>query len=161
MTCRELQEKLFIADSGAPWAPESTVAEHLARCPGCRKLQADLEASLGIWRRTLATTPAPDAEREWQALRRRIRADGARESESSFGARLAWLTLPAAALAAAFALFVAAPPDATRPAPGEPALVASAESVEAPGDPASTMVFVDDRSGWLIVWANDAAPRRG
>jgi hypothetical protein len=39
--------------------------------------------------------------------------------------------------------------------------MASAESVEAPGDPASTMVFVDEKSGWLIVWASDTAPRRG
>jgi hypothetical protein len=53
-------------------------------------------------------------------------------------------------------LYVASPtaPIATTPA-GKPH-VARADAVVAPGNNASTMVFVDDKSGWLIVWASDA-----
>jgi hypothetical protein len=36
-----------------------------------------------------------------------------------------------------------------------------ADFVEAPGRNASTMVIVDDKSGWLIVWASDASPKEG
>jgi hypothetical protein len=41
------------------------------------------------------------------------------------------------------------------------AVAARADAVEAPGGNASTMVFVDDRSGWLIVWASDSGGRSG
>jgi hypothetical protein len=30
-----------------------------------------------------------------------------------------------------------------------------ADSIEVPGSNASTMVYVDDKSGWLFVWASD------
>jgi hypothetical protein len=33
--------------------------------------------------------------------------------------------------------------------------------VQVSGRDASTTVYVDDKSGWLIVWASDSAPKRG
>jgi hypothetical protein len=63
------------------------------------------------------------------------------------------------------------PPPASAPAfvppplstPYDPSIIAGADYVEA-GDPnASTMVYVDKESGWLVVWATDMdiAPARG
>jgi hypothetical protein len=74
-----------------------------------------------------------------------------------------WLTLPlGGAAAAAIAVFVSLPPEKPQPPVAvSPTPTARAEFVEAPGNNASTMVFVDDKSGWLIVWASDAVPKQG
>jgi hypothetical protein len=70
------------------------------------------------------------------------------------------VTWPLAAAAAAAVLFVSLPrPGSRTVAFSEPTV--RADFVEAPGRNASTMVIVDDKSGWLIVWASDAAPREG
>jgi hypothetical protein len=74
----------------------------------------------------------------------------------------AWTGLPLAA-AAALALVFWAPDDAPT-ATGEDATFAEAapayaEFVEASDNAASTVVYVDQESGWLIVWAS--APTRG
>jgi hypothetical protein len=68
-----------------------------------------------------------------------------------------WFALPIGAVAAAAIAFYVAPttPKAVSPTPTK-THVARADSVEAPGNNASTMVFVDDKSGWLIVWASDS-----
>ncbi len=162
MTCREAQDRLFTTGSVAPGATEPAVAAHLGQCAGCRKLQTELAAALGSWRSTVASTPVPEAEREWLAVRRRLRGDEGRAGASSRPTTFARWALPVGALAAAaVALFVAAPPVTPSATPPQDIAMASAESVEAPGDPASTMVFVDEKSGWLIVWASDTAPRRG
>lgn len=58
------------------------------------------------------------------------------------------------------------PPASVRPplsTPYDPSIIAGADYVES-GDPnASTMVYVDKESGWLVVWATDmdVAPARG
>ena len=161
MTCREAQDRLFSADSGAPPAHGSQQAAHQVGCPRCRSLEAELESALGSWRRTTAATPTPDAEHAWQVLRRRLRENQGHGDASARRGTLAWLTLPIGAVAAAVALFMAAPADTTRGGSAQDVTVASAEAVDAPGEQASTMVFVDEKSGWLIVWASDAAPRRG
>ena len=41
------------------------------------------------------------------------------------------------------------------------ARVARADFVEAPGAKASTMVYVDDKSGWLFVVASDETRQSG
>ena len=47
--------------------------------------------------------------------------------------------------------------------PYDPSIIAGADYVEAGNPNASTMVYVDKESGWLVVWATDldAAPARG
>jgi len=73
-----------------------------------------------------------------------------------------WRALPvAAATAIAAVIFLPrSAPDQPPPGTDGPAF-ARANSVEVPGAPASTMVFVDEKSGWLIVWATDADGRSG
>jgi anti-sigma factor RsiW len=159
MNCREAQNNLFTDRDGA-LAPEQRAAleGHLAECAGCRRVKDDLAAALSSWRDANARTVTPDPEREWHALRRTIRG-----GEPSAGARtparrlLPWLALPLAGAAAlALALFTGEPSsDNSSGARRAEQQIARADSVEVSGN-ASTMVYVDDKSGWLIVWAADA-----
>ncbi len=153
MNCREAQDQILSGREPSPGdSSTGALAQHLATCAGCRRMQADLTAALASWRREAAVVRVPDAEREWHAVRRRIR-QGATESPRWSRSLLAWIAVPLGAAAAlAFAFFV-------EPAPTFAAeQIAHVDAVEAPGNNASTMVFVDDQSGWLIVWASDASP---
>ena len=166
MNCRESQSQLYAGGSGTPDDPaRADLAPHLEGCAACRRVRDDLAATLSTWRTETAQLAVPEAEREWHNIRRRIHGGDAATIAGSGRRRswLAWLTLPlGAAAAAAIAVFVSLPPERPQPVTvAVPALTARADFVEAPGHNASTMVFVDDQSGWLIVWASDAVPQQG
>jgi predicted anti-sigma-YlaC factor YlaD len=160
MNCREVQSELFAETEGTPANPRRAAVEaHVAHCAACRRVRDDLTAALAAWRSDVAQIEVPDAEREWHAVRRRIRGGDARPSRSRWDLG-AWIGLPLATAAAVALVMVS-------PAPRETGLdipvgeVARAENIEAPGNNAATMVFVDDKSGWLIVWASDATTQTG
>ncbi|MBL9190339.1 MAG: zf-HC2 domain-containing protein [Opitutaceae bacterium] len=157
MNCREVQSELFADTEGTPANPRrAEVSAHVAHCAACQKVRDDLSAALAAWRSDVAQVRVPDAELEWHAVRRRIRGGGVPASSRSWQKWTAWLGLPLAAAAAAALVFVSRPTQV-----GVPVLPVGefvhAENIEAPGNNASTMVFVDDKSGWLIVWASDTA----
>jgi len=156
MNCREAQDQILTASDGLrAEGSRADLASHLAGCAGCRRIQNDLEAALSTWRTEVATVAVPDAEREWHAVRRRIRGagDAAQSAPRSRRSLYTWIALPlGAAAAAALALLISPSPRF------DPEPIAHVDSVEAPGNNASTLVFVDDQSGWLIVWASDATP---
>jgi anti-sigma factor RsiW len=156
MNCREAQNRILTESDGAlDPTSRAALAGHLADCAGCRRVRDDLTAAVSAWRTEVANVTVPDAEREWHAVRRQIRggATGADRPTRSRRSLFAWIALPlGAAAAAGLALFVSPSPQFN------PAPIAHVDSVEAPGNNASTMVFVDDKSGWLIVWASDATP---
>ena len=133
---------------------------HLAGCDACRRIRLDLAAALESWRAGTAQVAAPSVEQEWLAVRRRLRGATQPGDETARRTRhttFAWFALPLAVAAAmAFALFFPrSAGDGSAAAAHSPA-IARADSIEVPGGRASTMVFVDDKSGWLIVWASDA-----
>lgn len=162
MNCHEAQKHLFADDSRAPATAErSALVSHLATCAECRQVQARLVSALDSWRADDARVRVPDAEREWHAVRRKIRG-GAEAGTTSVFARprriFAWIAVPVGAAAAlAVALFVepSASQSPSKKSPAPSTQVARADSVEVPGG-ASPLVYVDDKSGWLIVWANDS-----
>ena len=161
MNCREVQSELFAETEGTPANPRRAAVEaHVARCAACRRVRDDLTTALEGWRSDISKITVPDAELEWHAVRRRIRGGGGEPSVRSRRNWTAWLGLPLAT-AAAVILVMLSPasraPNVDIPV-GE---VARAENIEAPGNNASTMVFVDDKSGWLIVWASDGATQTG
>lgn len=159
MNCREAQDRILADRAEArDAAGRAALAEHLAACASCRRVQTELADALAAWRHDAATVAVPDADREWQAVRRQIRggATGTARPGRSSRSLFAWLALPlGAAAAAALALFIS---PATRPQFFGPTPLGHVDSVETPGNNASTMVFVDEKSGWLIVWASDASP---
>jgi len=167
MNCREAQPQIFAERDGALDNLQRVALDgHLAQCGACRRIREDLTTALTAWRMEVSVVSVPDAEREWHAVRRRIR--GGAESGAARASRprrnlFAWITIPlGAAAAAALAFFVMPSTSPTTPEKTPVAVqMARADSVEARGNNASTMVFVDDKSGWLIVWASDARPKQG
>jgi predicted anti-sigma-YlaC factor YlaD len=151
MNCREAESRLFAAEGDA--SERAALDTHLAGCATCRAARDRLAAALDTWRAEARATPVPDTEREWHAVRRRIRGGAGSEAARPRRWLLPWLALPLGAAAAlAVTLFVGREEIAPRAAAPQGA---SADSIDVPGN-ASTMVYVDDKSGWLIVWASDS-----
>ena len=159
MNCRE-SLRLICAERDAPLASgtRSRLEVHLTACATCRQARSNLTAALESWRRRAASGKLPDAQHEWLAVRRKIRGGDQPETttaRSPWRVTLGWLALPLVTALLAVALFLPRPPPIETTGRLSPAM-ARADSVEVPGKGVSTMVFVDDQSGWLIVWANDA-----
>lgn len=165
MNCREAQRRLLAEeDSARDNSPGSLLSAHVDGCSACRKMRDDLAAALDYWRTEATATVVPDAELEWQQVRRLIRGGDNRRSPQrrTRSVFAPWFALPLLAGAAAVLAFFLSPgtPEIAPPTRRAPQ-TARADAVEAPGNNASTMVFVDDKNGWLFVWASDAAPKRG
>lgn len=159
MNCSEAQRHLFAAgDVALDNHQRAALDAHVAHCAACRRIGDDLAAALTTWREDNRLARVPDVEREWHAIRRRMRGAGSGDTSRSRRHVLPWLALPlgaAAAIALTFYVGQPNPSPATKSADTPAKHVARADSVEVP-DNASTMVYVDDKSGWLIVWASDA-----
>lgn len=148
MNCRDC-ERLLLADLGAASSDDAAaVAAHVQACAQCAALQARLAAAFGQWQ-TETAAQTPDAAAAWRELRPRL---AARPRRTRRLAPLLWFSVPLAA-AAALALLVHQP--AATPAAAA-RTVAHADYVEAGNPAASTVVYVDNDSGWLVVWAADA-----
>ena len=167
MNCREAQDQIFAERDSAPDQDRRAALEgHVASCADCRRIRAHLAAIFISWREETEAVTLPDAAREWHAVRRRIRGGTAAGAEVTVARRrnlISWIAVPVGAAAAlALAVYVSPPKTQTSSPRGHAATqIATAESIDVPSENASTMVFVDDKSGWLIVWANDAKPKTG
>ncbi len=163
MNCDAVQQLLSTERDQTLGADSRAAIEtHVAGCAVCRQMRAVLAESAEAWRATTAEVRMPDARLEWQRIRRRLNGDPERAARPAPGIFTLWrsATLAVAAAAVALGLFVA-PAAWFR---GPPAAVGlssvASDSVEV-GDASSAMVFVDDKSGWLVVWAADATEKAG
>lgn len=164
MNCRD-NESLILAERDGTLTNHqlADLSDHVAACPACAKLRANLAAASHAYQAGLAAVRAPDADQAWRELQGRIR-ESAKPAGTRPLAPVIWFGAPLAAAAAiAFAFFVTRP---TPPMPSDelavvppppplhdPSIIAGADYVEA-GDPdASVVVYVDKESGWLVVWA--------
>jgi predicted anti-sigma-YlaC factor YlaD len=157
MNCDAAQRLLSAERDGALAPRERAVLdEHLAQCAGCRQARAAVGGAIEHWKASVANVPMPDTERAWQDVRR-----AQRQSRPDATHAQRWLrwTLPMGAAAAlAIAVFVSRAPTPASPQRVTQLAAASAEYVEVPKN-SSSMVYVDDKSGWLVVWAvNDSKP---
>ena len=165
MNCQEAQHQIFAERDSAPDTTARAALEgHVAHCADCRKIRDDLTAALMTWRQDAAKVIVPDAEREWQAVRRRIRGGAATGGELATSRPrrniFAWLAVPLGAAAACAIAFVAMRQDSPAPERVGRTQIAQADYVEAPGNNASIVISVDDKSGWVFVVASDE-PKRG
>jgi hypothetical protein len=166
MNCREAQSQIFAeGDSVLDNTQRAALDGHLAQCGDCKRVRDNLTAALASWRTEASHVAIPDVEREWHAVRRRIRGGTETGAERTARPRrnvFAWLAVPLGA-AAAVALTLYVSPRSTSKVPPAASVdhVARANSVEVPGNNATTMVFVDEKSGWLFVLASDATPQQG
>lgn len=144
--------RLLLSEGGVPPAPgwQDEVAAHVAACPDCRRLQADLATMRETWKADTAQVAIPDELAAWEELRPLLSQPARRPKRRL--APLFWIGAPLAA-AAAFAFVIWNP---VAPTGSESALAVHADYVEAGNPAASTMVYVDKDSGWLVVWAADA-----
>lgn len=158
MNCRDA-ENLLQAERDSALAAEqrTTLESHLAGCAACRELQGALRLAGEAVRAEVAAVPVPDADAEWRKLRASLRGAEVPEQPKRRLAPIIWLSAPlAAAAAVALAFFLQSP----RPAvPSDAMALASVDYVEAGRADASTMVYQDQQSGWVVVWASDTKSR--
>jgi anti-sigma factor RsiW len=164
MNCRDNESLILAERDGALTKTQlAALSDHVATCPACRQLRTNLATALNTYKANTAAVAVPDAHAAWRDLQSRL-SQPARKRRLApviwFGASLA------AAAAVAVALFFPRPSSSPTPsvdlviAPPpqslhDPSFIAGADFVEA-GDPnASTLVYVDKESGWLVVWATD------
>lgn len=153
MTCRAAESLLFAERDGAlSESQRAGLVRHMVACAACRQLHADLSAAAENWRANTAQVAVPDAEAEWRRLRGRIGGAEVRTSPPRRVAPVVWLVTPLAAAAAIALAFLLQ----SGPAPRAED-TARAEFVEAGAADATTMVYTDRESGWLVVWAVDAS----
>lgn len=156
MDCREAQQRIFAERDGAlDNSQRAALVAHTTHCASCREMRDRLATAIDSWRTSTRGVSVPDAELEWQKIRREIRGGA---SATVRGVRLGWFALPVAAAAAIAVTFFVNPAGDGSPAPKE-RTVARAH-VEASVENASPVVFVDDKSGWVFVWAATDEPKR-
>lgn len=160
MNCRDIEPLLLAERDGVLTTKQhAELATHVAGCPACRRERLIYGDAVTFLKTDAANVAVPDADKEWRAIRARLHGESAKPAKKRPLAPVIWFSAPLAAAAAlAVAFFV------TRsPAPQAPSLtsqapateVARADFVEAGDSNASTMVYVDKDSGWLVVWATD------
>lgn len=163
MNCHAVQQLLSTERDQALGADSRAALDaHVAGCAACRQMRAVLSESAAAWRTTTAGVSVPDARWEWQRIRRRLNGNPERAARPAPGIFTMWrsVTLAAAAAAVALGLFMKPATWFRAESGGGAPTIAATDSVEV-GDASSAMVFVDDKSGWLVVWAADATEKAG
>lgn len=161
MNCRDIEPLLLAERDGVLTTKQhAELAAHVAGCPACRRARLNYGDAVTFLKTDAANVAVPDADKEWRTIRAQIQDTAAKPGKRSPLAPVIWFTAPfAAAAALAFALFVTKSPVPQAPGLTPQASVteaARADFVEAGDTNASTMVYVDKDSGWLVVWATDA-----
>ena len=163
MNCRDSESLILAERDGALTKDQlAALSDHVADCPTCHELRTRLHQALDAYKAEVAAITVPDADEAWRDLRVRLHGGKEKASRKRPLAPVIWFSVPLAVAAAIAVVFFV-----TRPVPAttsgtlaftpvyDPSTVAGADFVEA-GDPnASTMVYVDKESGWLVVWATD------
>lgn len=161
MNCRDI-EPLLLAERDGVLTPKqhAELAAHVAACPACRQARAIYGEAVTFLKTDAANVAVPDADKEWRTIRAQLHGEGAKPARRHPLAPVIWFSAPfAAAAALAFAFFVTrspVPPTTSLPPPAPATTeIARADFVEAGDANASTMVYVDKDSGWLVVWATN------
>ena len=154
MDCHHAEREIFAERDAALGATrQAAVLAHVASCPGCRRRRDDLAEAAKSWRRAAQAVATPDPGHEWHAVRRQMR-DGSASRRGQHHP-LGWLAVPLGAAAAiAVALFVIQPGAISPPSESNRP---SAVEVSA-GD--GSVVFVDEQSGWVVVWEGEVNAQR-
>ncbi len=157
MNCRDTEPLLLTERDGVLTSEQQAVLErHVATCPTCQQMRVRLAAALAAYRAGAANVAVPDADEEWRTLRAQLHGPGAKPAKKRPLAPLIWFgSSLAAAAALAFAFLSRQPPKSMEVFSPDNDIVAEAEFVEAGDINASTLVYVDKESGWLVVWATD------
>jgi hypothetical protein len=166
VNCRQAQHHICLESDGALTVDQrAALSTHLDGCDSCRRLQRALVDGLSAWQTAAQDVRVPNADFEWQKVRREIRGP----ARPTTPWRWTWVALPAAAAAViAGVYFVPAPTGHDRMS-ASPAMAAASPAIATPSpaiaptvpaatisEAASTVVYVDDRSGWTFVLGDDS-----
>lgn len=154
MNCNDA-ERLILAerDGPLPSAQENQLSAHLEGCASCRRVRLDLREGFAAWSQQTAAVAVPDAREAWNELR------SARRTPRAPAPRpvVRWLQFGVPLAAAAMLAVMLVRPTA----PVSDNAMARVQYVE-PGSPgASTLVYEDRESGWLVIWTSDVESPAG
>jgi len=150
MNCRQAERALSRhLDDELPANDVATLEEHLASCSACRDSAAEWRG-LGDAMRAEAPSEVPDPTKAWHDIRRTLRN---REPPTVQENRRPWWArpLPWAGAAATVALITLGYLRHVSPSSQFPS-GSAVEYVDTELPGASTVVYVDDETGWNIVW---------
>lgn len=143
MNCRDIEPLLLAERDGVLTSEQhAELAKHITACPACRQERLIYGEAVTFLKTDAANVAVPDVEGEWRALRSLLCGEGAKPARKPRLAPLIWFGAPLAAAAALAIAFLVSRPSAPPP-PADEA-------------PAATIAYVDNDSGWLVVWAADA-----
>lgn len=154
MNCRDSESLIASERDGELTKNQLTaLSEHVAACPACSQLRTHLRIALDTLQSDVTTVTVPDAGEAWRDLQSKLHGTKAKSPRKNPLAPIIWFSAPLAAAAAIALIFFLNP--APAPQTDAPLATARADYVEAGDVNASTMVYVDKDSGWLVVWATD------
>lgn len=163
MNCQTSQEQLLRAQDGLlPQQQQPGLDAHLSACPACREFQASLEQVAAGIKNEAASVPVPEFDETWKNIQSRLHTPEATKPISKRVAPIIWITAPLAAAAALVFAFL--PGQSTSEFPSlsvSETSITQVDYVETDDPNATTMVYVDKQSGWLVVWADDSAVTNG
>lgn len=156
MNCRDIEPLLHAERDGLLTTQQQTdLAQHVATCSVCQQRQNQLRTALAAFQADVAQVSVPDSSRAWRDLQNLLAQPTTKPAKKRPLAPVIWF---GTSLAAAAALAVAYLGTFSRPTVSPVPVaagvtVAQADYVEAGDKNATTMVFTDQQSGWLVVWA--------
>lgn len=162
MNCHKAHQFLFAEPDGVvPPGRQIALQAHLEECSVCRKARSSVTDSMASWRTSIAAVDTPDVEKAWQDIRRATRRG---QPTQAVGTLNSFRWVAPLGIAAGLALVASVTPrwqNNAQAAPTAQREVAHADFVDVPND-ASSMVYVDDQSGWLVVWSySESQPSGG
>jgi|UniRef100_UPI00404B735C hypothetical protein len=160
MTCKATEILLLRdMDNNVSIAERAELEGHLASCPACRSFDSALHAVSSSVCAEIKSIDIPDADQVWSEIQARMDSPSPIPNKQVrlFPSRL-WWSVPLAAAAALAFVFITPSSESnatdSNVAVNSERIITQADYVES-GDPnASTMVYVDKESGWLVVWAS-------
>ncbi len=156
MNCRDIEPLLLAERDGLLTSGQQSALErHVAACAACQQMRSRLAGALAAFQTDAANVAVPDADKEWRILRAQMQAGASRPAKKRPLAPVIWFGSSLAAAAALAFAFLGGPPKPPELFSPDHDVIAEAEFVEAGDINASTMVYVDKESGWLVVWAMD------
>jgi len=163
MNCREA-ETLILAERDGVLTPvqHAALERHVAGCEKCRQWQHEVAQAMETVRADMANVRVPDVETEWRAVQAKIGAPDTMSKKRRL-APVIWMTAPlAAAAAVALAFLVTRPVAPQSESTGLVSAQVQADFVDVADPNATAVVYTDEESGWLVVWAvSDPKPAHG
>jgi anti-sigma factor RsiW len=159
MNCRDAERQIAAERGGALEARQrAALKQHVATCASCRTQRAELDAALASWKLSTEAAALPDSTREWESVRRTIRHKSTQPAPHRRHL-LSWVALPQGAAAALMLTLWTNQAPAPAPASAPTVARTSNDSVEVSAADGS-VVFVDDKSGWVVIWETPTPPRQ-